>query len=142
MDTLIQGAVALVCAIVSAVAPVLVPLAVTQLRAGIHDKRVALIAEAAARAAGRIVVSVASQTPASGVQAAIQTALAAEVETLKRQLPETIAKVGASDTTLSEMVQGELGKLLGGGGQGAAPGLPTTVRSFVPGGLGVSASLG
>ncbi|EHM01215.1 hypothetical protein HMPREF9946_02176, partial [Acetobacteraceae bacterium AT-5844] len=133
MDTLLEGMVALACAVISAAVPVLLPGLVTQIRANVHDKRVALIAEAAARAAGRIVVSVAGQAPSSGVQAAMRSALNAEVATLKRQLPETIAKVGASDATLTQMVQGELGKLLGQ--KEVAPlAVPPALRELVMGG--------
>jgi hypothetical protein len=47
-------------------------------------------------------------------KSAVAASLAAEVATLKAQLPDTIAKVGTSDTTLSQMVQGEVGKLIAG----------------------------
>jgi hypothetical protein len=44
--------------------PILLPRALTMTAANIHQKDVALIAEAAARAAGRIVISVAGQCSA------------------------------------------------------------------------------
>ena len=136
MNTLLEVVLALACAAVTAAVPVLLPRALTMIAANVHQKDVALIAEAATRAAGRVVMSVAGQAPTSGVQAAVMAALAAEVAALKHQLPETIAKVGASDATLSSMVQGEVGKLLAGGGVApAGGGLPGAVLSW-PGSRG------
>ena len=114
MDTLFQVLLALACAAVTAAVPVLLPRLLTMISANIHQKDVALIADAAARAAGRIAVAVAGQAPGGGLKAAVAASLAAEVVTLKAQLPDTIAKVGASDSTLAQMVQGEVGKLIAG----------------------------
>ena len=115
MDTLFQGLAALACAIVSSAVPILLPRALTVLAGNIHDKRIALIADAATRAAGRIVVGVADQlaNPGATLKGAVAAAAAAEVSTLKAQLPETIAKVGASDATLQAMIKGEVGKIVG-----------------------------
>lgn len=115
MDTLVQGMIALACAFVSAAVPILLPRIFTLISANIHQKDVALIAEAATRAAGRVAVAVADQMamPGAGLKGAVAAAAAAEVATLKAQLPETIAKVGASDATLTAMIKGEVGKIVG-----------------------------
>jgi hypothetical protein len=115
MDMLMEVLVSIASAVVSLVVPPLVLRAVTSINANIHDKRVSLIADAATRAAGRIAVGVADQMNRPGVnlKAAVMAAAASEVATLKAQLPDTIAKVAASDTTLRDMIAGEVGKLVG-----------------------------
>jgi len=114
METLTQALIAVAAAVVSAGVPVLLAWLLPSLSASIHQKDVALIADAAARAAGRVAVSVADQMtrPGASIQMAVAQAAAAEVATLKGQLPETIAKLAVSDSTLAAMVRGEVGKLL------------------------------
>jgi hypothetical protein len=116
MDTLTQGLVALACAFVSAAVPILLPRVLNLIAARIHRDDVKLIADAAARAAGRIAVAVADQMahqPGAHLKIAVSAAAAAEVATLQRQLPETIAKLAVASDTLSAMITGEVGKLIG-----------------------------
>lgn len=135
MDTLMHGLVALAAAFVSAAVPILLPYLLELIRANVHRRDVALIADAAARAAGRISVAVADQMakPGANLKTAISASIAAEVVTLKGQLPEVIAKVGASDGTLASMITGEVGKLVAVKvGEGTLGAVPSALREFVP----------
>jgi len=116
LDLVFEVAKAAVCTVVAIVVPIMLPKALTLIAANVHQKDVALIADAAARAAGRIAVAVADQMakPGANLRTAISAATAAEVVTLKGQLPQVIAKVGASDDTLAKMITGEVGKLVAG----------------------------
>jgi len=101
-------------AVVTAGVPVLLAWALPAISANVHQKDVALLADGAARAAGRIMVAVAEQMtrPGASLRTVIAAQAAAEVVNMKRQFPDTIKKLVVPDTTLSAMIQGEVGKLL------------------------------
>lgn len=114
MDILLDIAKLTAAAAVSAGVPVLLAWLLPAISANVHQKDVALLADGAARAAGRIMVSVAAQMarPGADLRTVIAAQAAAEVANMKRQFPETISKLVVPDTTLSAMIQGEVGKLL------------------------------
>lgn len=86
------------------------------INSNVHNTDVRLIAEAAARAAGRVITNLAAAasagTASGNLGAAVKQQVAIEVMNLKAMLPETIAKIGVSDKTLDDMITGEIGKLL------------------------------
>ncbi len=115
LDLILEVVKAAVFAVVGVAVPILLPKALNLIAANVHQKDMALIASGAARAAGRISLSIADQAtmPGANIKTVIASTLADEVATLKAQLPATIAKGGASDGTLAAMIEGEVGKIVG-----------------------------
>jgi hypothetical protein len=112
-------------AVVSTAVPILLPRALTLLAANIHNKDVALIADVAARAAGRIALEIAqarASNPGMPIASIVTAQLAQEQAVVLAMVPETVAKLGVPPDTIGRMIQGELGKLLA-----PQPGVPAVV---------------
>jgi hypothetical protein len=114
METPLQIFIMIAAAAVSAGVPVLLAWLLPMLSANIHQKDVALLADGAARAAGRVIVAVAEQMarPGASLRSVVAVQAASEVANLKKQFPETITKLAVPDATLAAMIQGEVGKRL------------------------------
>lgn len=103
----------------------LLPLLFEYLRANIHNKDVALIADVAGRAAGRVALDavVAKQAdPNADIRAVIADGLQREAKDMAVNLVKSTAeKLGANVDTLEKMVAGELGKIIPPAAEPAPP---------------------